>query len=150
MSAVDDDIREIAENIWETLFHDPLAADEDDSPLAEPAVTGSVLIEGAWNGAVMVQCESVLAKVLAGQLFRGGEPEPDDVRDTIGELTNMFAGNIKALLDEPSHISVPTVALGGDYQLTVLHSEPVATVRFRCADARMTVVLLRRSADGGR
>lgn len=149
MTAVDydHDIREIAENIWETLFSEPLAVDADDSAIADPAVTGAVLIDGAWNGAVLLQVELPLARLLAGQLFQG-DPSTEDVRDTVGELANMFAGNIKALLAEPSSISVPTVAFGNDYQLTVLRTTPAATVGFRCADARMLVALLRRSDEG--
>lgn len=144
MRPVDEDIREIAASIWETLFSLPLTSEPDAGAMSEPVVTGCVHIEGEWNGAVMLQCDSALAGTLAGELFRSPMPSPDEVRDTVGELTNMLAGNIKALLAEPSRISLPTVALGADYALTVVGAEPISVVAFRCADAPLLVTLLQR------
>lgn len=148
MSFMDDDIREIAVSIWETLFTHPLTAAAQTEPMSAPAVTGCVHIEGEWNGAVMLQCDSVLAATLAGELFQSSTPSSDEVRDTVGELTNMLAGNIKALLTEPSRISLPTVALGEDYALTVVGTTAISTVALRCDDAPLLVTLLQRQPDG--
>lgn len=144
---MDDDIREIAASIWETLFSVPLqpAADHVQVDAAQ-VVTGCVQIDGAWNGAVMLQCGAELATRLAAELFRADAPGPDDVRDTIGELTNMMAGNVKALLPEPSRISLPAVAFGNDYAITVLGTKPVATVAFTSADAPLVVTVLQGAA----
>lgn len=148
MTALDDDIREIAASIWETLFSVPLQSGSDGEDLSGTVVTGCVHIEGAWNGAVMLHCSEALAGVLAGELFRSSAPTPDEVRDTIGELTNMLAGNIKALLTEPSRISLPAVAFGADYDLTVMGTDALATVPFRCDGSAVVVTLLqRREAD---
>lgn len=143
---MDDDIREIATSIWETLFSVPLQAADSRVQVDAQVVTGCVQIEGAWNGAVMLQCGSDLAGRLAGELFRSEAPSPDDVRDTIGELTNMLAGNVKALLPEPSRISLPTVAFGNDYAITVLGTKPVATVSFTCTDAPLVVTVMQGTA----
>ncbi len=148
MTAVDEDIKEIAASIWETLFSLPLDS-EPGGVLADGSlVTGCVQIDGAWHGAVMLQCSEELAGQLAGELYDASAPNPDEVRDTIGELTNMLAGNIKALLPEPSRISLPTVALGADYAITVVGTQAVAAVPFRCAGSLLVVTLLQGQADG--
>jgi len=144
---LDDDIREIATSIWETLFTVPLDRGIDTEQLSDPVVTGCVHIDGAWHGAVMLQCSEGLAGVLAGELFRSEAPTSDEVRDTIGELTNMLAGNIKALLPEPSRISLPAVAFGADYDLSVMGTGAVAPVPFRCGGSPLVVTLLQSTAD---
>lgn len=147
---MDDDIREIAVSIWETLFSLPLETEVEMASPDDPVVTGCISIDGAWNGAVTLQCGERLADVLAGQLFRSPSPSPDEVRDAIGEITNMLAGNIKALVAEPSRISLPTVVFGGDYALTVRGTKPVSAVPFRCDGSALVVTLLEQAADDAR
>jgi CheY-specific phosphatase CheX len=144
------DIIEIAQSIWETMFALPLEAGSGGTLGTDPAMTGAVQIDGAWEGAVMLQCPRVLADRLTSVLFQGdGTPTPDDVRDAMGELTNMLAGNVKALLAEPSRISLPTVALGADYELSVVGTEAVATVSFTCEGSPLTVTVLERVPESG-
>lgn len=144
---MESEIREIAGSIWETLFTLPLDPAPDAGPLGEPAVTGCVTIDGAWQGAVMLSCERQLADRLAGQLFRSGTPSVEEVRDAMGELTNMLAGNVKALLPGPSRISLPSVAVGGDYDLSVVGTVRRAVVHFRC-DGSTLQVSVHESKDG--
>jgi chemotaxis protein CheX len=138
---VEDDIREIAESIWETLFTRPLVRTTAGPPVREPTVTGCVTIEGAWHGAILLSCERVVADALAAELFRSPSPSGEEVRDTVGELTNMLAGNIKALLPDPSRISLPTVAAGGDFDLSVVGTSRVAGVQFRCGEGALEVTV---------
>ena len=149
MTAVEDHIREITGSIWDTLFPMPLEPAPDGQAVAEPAVTGCVTVEGAWNGAVLLSCERRLAGELAGELFRSPSPSSEEVRDTVGEITNMLAGNLKALLPGPSRISLPTVASGGDYDLSVRGTARVAAVRFRCGDGSLEVSVHEGHPDGG-
>ena len=153
MTDIEQDIPEIAYSIWETLFSLPLAtADAGAEPTeGTRGLTGCVQIDGAWDGAVLLECPTALARQLAAELFRpDGETTAEEVRDTIGELTNMLAGNIKALLPEPSRISLPAVAEGDDYDLRVMGTQAVARVAFTCADETFVVTVLERlpEADG--
>ena len=151
MTDIEQDIPEIAFSIWETLFTQPLALAESGAQPTEGAagLTGCVQIDGAWDGAVLLECPAALARQLAHELYRPeGETTPEEVRDTIGELTNMLAGNIKALLPEPSRISLPAVAEGDDYDLRVMGTTPVARVAFTCADETFVVTVLERIQDG--
>lgn len=87
-----------------------------------------------------------LATTLTTAMFQtGDEPCPDDIRDALGELANMLAGNVKALLPEPCAISLPAVAFGPDHHVSVVGTSPVATVAFTCAGERLFVTLLHQS-----
>ena len=140
MNATEEDLCDIAVSIWESLFTVPLQRVSAEPAIPGPVMTGCVTIEGAWDGAVMLTCERSLAAVLAAELF---EPEQSvteaDVRDTVGEVTNMLAGNFKALLASPSHISLPTVAVGAHYDLTVVGTRQMMVVRFRCGHGLLQI-----------
>jgi len=63
-------------------------------------------------------------------------------------LANMVGGNVKALLPEPCRISLPAVADGMDYRLSVPGARPVTAVTWTCGGEPLMVRLLkRRSAD---
>jgi chemotaxis protein CheX len=145
---VEDDIREIATSIWETMFSVALEPGDGSQAVGESVVTGCVHIDGAFHGAVTLQCSDGLARRLAGELYQTEAPSPEDVLDTVGELTNMLAGNIKALLAEPSRISLPAVAFGADYALTVMGTIAVSTVGFRSDGLPFVVTLLERQGAG--
>lgn len=149
MDTLDIEIEGITQMIWETLFELPIRRDDASALGVEPTVTGIVHIDGAWHGAVMLRCPVPLAVALAAAMFQGDtEPSFDDVRDALGELTNMIAGNLKSLLPQPCVISLPAVARGTDYDIGVLGTAVVATVPFVCDGRPLIVTLVKRTGDG--
>jgi chemotaxis protein CheX len=150
MNATEEDLCEIAVSIWESMFTAPLHRVPTEPAIPGRVITGCVTIKGAWDGAVMLTCERSLATGLTAQLFDTGRPDlgdthsaaavtEDDVRDTVGEVTNMLAGNYKALLAHPSHISLPTVAVGAHYDVTVMGTQQTMAVRFRCCQGLLQI-----------
>ena len=147
------DIQEIVEMIWTTLFDLPLEMTDAPGPDGGPAVTSFVHIDGAWRGVVMLQCPMALAVTLASSMFEGvhpvhGVPAPKvheaEVRDALGEIANMVAGNVKALLPEPCSMSLPAVALGSDDTISVPGTTPVTSVPFSCDGHLFVITLLQR------
>lgn len=135
------EITATAHDVWDTMFGIelvPAAA----VPITGRSVTSVVHIEGAWQGAVTVQCSASLAAMLTERLF--GERTDDEMRDLLGELANQLGGNIKAMLDAPSTLSLPAVALGADYDLQVVDTRVVASVSFTCEGEPLTIALLER------
>ena len=63
-----------------------------------------------------------------------GSLSADEVSDALGELTNMVAGNVKALLPESCAISLPTVALGTNYKINVVGTNGVLFFKVLFAD----------------
>ena len=139
--------------IWATLFDLPLEGAVDHELGGGPTVTSFVHIDGAWQGVVMLQCPMALAVTLTSSMFDGNvssdnappqEVPEADVRDALGEIANMVAGNVKALLPEPCHISLPAVALGSDDTVSVPGTTPVASAPFTCDGHWIVITLLER------
>jgi chemotaxis protein CheX len=146
MITIGADIEGITRTIWATLFDLPLELGDAAGLGAESSVTSCVQIDGEWHGALVLKCPMALAQTLTAQMFQTeSAPDLDDVRDALGELANVVGGNVKALLPAPSQISLPAVAIGSDYELSVIGTSKVASVSFRCDGHPLIVTLLQRS-----
>ena len=143
MQELDEHITTIVRSIWTSLFDTDVEPTWSAASLAATrSVTGMVTIEGAWRGAVMVRCGLPLASLLTARMFAvESEPAFDDIADAIGELANIVAGNLKALLPGPSAISLPAVALGVDYEVSVIGTSVVANVAFVTVGHTFAVVV---------
>jgi chemotaxis protein CheX len=136
-------VEAIAAMVLESVAGVTLEPAPGEIPRDRPALTGCVHIDGAWNGSALVECELSLACQLTAFLFKGpGEVSMDDVRDALGEITNMIGGNVKALLPSPSRLSLPTVVEGADYAVTVPRTTPAATASFRVGGRVLIIRIL--------
>jgi chemotaxis protein CheX len=100
----------------------------------ERKLSASVGIAGEWNGTVTLQCGADTACRLAGAML-AMDPAPDvdeDVKDVLGELANIVAGNIKSMLPGPSSLSLPCVIDGSNYSLEILHGEELINQPLLC------------------
>ncbi len=91
-------------------------------------MTGIVQISGGFSGAIHLICGRSVIRAAAAQMFSVEEKElvDDDLRDALGELTNMVGGNVKTLLPGSESLSLPTVIEGSDYGVARLDSDVVA------------------------
>ncbi len=144
MQSLRQDIEAIATMVLETTAGIALVPAVGEIPRDRPALSGCVHIAGAWNGAALVECELPLARRLTAALFAlpADGVGTEDVRDALGEITNMVTGNIKALLPSPSRLSLPTVVEGADYAVTVPGTKPAAAASFRAGEHLVVVRLL--------
>lgn len=149
MTTLPSDIESIARTIWEALFESSLTSGGDGELGTDSQVTGVVHLHGAFQGAVMIECPVALGSKLTAAMVQGERaPSTEDMFDALGELTNMFAGNLKALLAKPSSISLPTVAFGPQYEIGVVGATVVARVPFLCDEHPLVVTVLQRLPAG--
>jgi chemotaxis protein CheX len=147
------DLFKITENIWSSLFGLTIELLPEVPPesTTESCVTACVLISGGWEGAVIVQCASPLARRSAALMF-DSTPETiasDEVNDAMGELVNMVGGNFKTLIPGTCSLSLPAVVEGRDYSVKVPGSQPIKRVAFHSDGGVLTVSVLER-VEGGR
>ena len=113
-------IAEIAQTVYQTMVGvsvEPVDSSEQASP---GALTAAVYYAGSWKGALLVECSAEQAKSWSARLMSIPPPiSLDDARDGLGELTNMMAGNLKALLPPGVGLSIPSVVQGSDYSLRI-------------------------------
>ena len=108
------------EQVVGSVFSTMMAVDIGPSPLPCPdndgLLTSAVYLSGPWNGAICLHCFPDLACRLAG-CFLGlpaSQALDDDVRDVMGEIANMIAGNLKCTMSPGVQLSTPLVAGGGE------------------------------------
>jgi chemotaxis protein CheX len=137
-------VAEVVQSIFLTMMDVQLSVLE--APCAAPAqrVTSSVYLEGAWNGAVALQCNRGQACQFAGQFLAADPPQEvdDDVRDVLGEIANMIGGNLKATMGTDVRLSLPSVIDGSDYGLHVCGSAVSNSVGFRYSGGEFLVTVL--------
>lgn len=107
----------LTENVWSSVLMLPFA--ESEPPGGDtPLMVGRIRFAGAWVGHLDVRCTPGTAwQVAAAMLMlEPSELAETDVRDALGELANIVGGNLKAIMPQPTHISLPTVSdgLGAD------------------------------------
>lgn len=146
MNFSEQDISQVTESIWISVLgidvkRRPEAVTPNDK---EQFLTACVQITGDWEGAVVLQCSSALARTI-GAIMYDIEPDAgttDEVQDALGELTNMIAGNLKALLPGICHLSLPAVVEGLNYKSIAPRSEPISQVAFESQSQPFMVMLL--------
>jgi chemotaxis protein CheX len=100
----------------------------------EARFIGTVHITGPWSGSVVVECPEQFGRIVAAAMF-GSEPDDvtdDELVDVIGELANMIGGNVKALLEGDSSLSLPTVVRGSDFRVIVPGTHLARSLSFEC------------------
>lgn len=115
-AVTEEDLRGVIWQVW-TAYLDAEPAMLPTVGPAEPAdVTASVCVAGSWQGHVVLRASLPAAAAITAAMLdmpaAGAEQRPDDVQDATGELMNIVTGNIKSLLPQPSHLSLPQVVMG--------------------------------------
>ena len=114
-----EEVERLMQDIWSTILSDESLMPIAPSPelLAHGrAVLACVSITGTTNATVQVACTAGLAGRVAQSMFQLGAGEVTDaeIRDALGEIANMTAGNIKAVVPGPSQLGLPVVCEGND------------------------------------
>ena len=126
------DVDQIVGTVFSTMVG--VEIEKTGIPCTVPAglMTAAVYMAGAWEGAVLVHCFPQQACDFAGSFL--GLPPPaavtDDVRDVLGELANMIAGNLKCILCPGIKLSVPSVVDGDSCALRVCRGHTIFRSRF--------------------
>jgi len=148
MNFTTENIVQITTDIWTSTLgveiqHVP---DGVQIPKQERSMIGCIQITGDWEGAVTLHCSEALARHATATMFNmpSEEVSSEEIRDTLGELTNMTAGNIKSLLPANCYISLPSVAEGLDYRLTVPGGKIILQDGFECVGQPLIITILER------
>ena len=79
----------------------------------------------------------------------GLEPDdlsPQDIRDAAGELANMTGGSVKALCSPTSRLSLPSVAMGHDFEFTVAQGTVILQASFSHPCGALTVSVIEKQS----
>jgi len=119
-------IRSVVHSVWSTqLGLEIFDAVGPPPPPTSPTITAAIHLNGDFHGVIRFECSRVLIRRAASIMFAMPEEDLvlDDERDVVGELTNVVAGNIKALIPGSNSISLPTIIEGSDYRVSTVNVE---------------------------
>ncbi len=144
----EEDINRIITDIWTSIlgFEIEYVPDGVLLPKGERSMVGCIQIAGEWQGAVTLLCPDSLVRKATASMFEMSEDEvsDDEMQDALGELTNMTAGNINTLLPPGCGISLPSVAEGVDYKLTIPGGKVTCQLGFLCEGEPMIAAVMER------
>jgi len=128
-------VSNIVVDVFRTMLDLEVVSQGDGDLAAAGSVTAAVHFAGEWRGAVLLQLSPELACSLCARLIRTGSPleYDDNVRDAMGELANMVAGNLKSVLPFRVALSMPTVVEGSNYALRICGGNLATIIRFSSA-----------------
>jgi chemotaxis protein CheX len=142
----EEDIQQIVSDIWSAMLGIPIEAAPGVEIDGGRSVSGVVHISGDWEGAVAVNCPEPLARGVTAAMLDLQEDDlgDEDVRDAIGEVANMTAGNVKGLLEGECRLSLPAVSEGTQMALSVPGSRVAQEAGFCSGTHAFTVTVLEK------
>jgi chemotaxis protein CheX len=152
MQTFEASLAEVVSIVWSTALELPIAPDNLLGLPEHPGhtVAGVIQISGEWNGAVVIHVTERLAIRVTGIMLQMEQSAVvrGDIHDVLGEIVNMIGGNTKALLPEPSHLSLPVVVDGQDFRFWLPGASLVCRTAFRCEGEPVIVTVLQRVRGG--
>jgi len=145
MSPNESQIRSIVRSVWSTqLGLEILDAEEAVQPSSTATMTAAIHISGDYHGGIRLECSRTIVRSAASIMFDipADQLVDDDERDVIGELANVVAGNVKALIPGTNSISLPTIVEGSDYRVSTLDVRSSADYSFTLDGDSMTVTVM--------
>ena len=136
-------IREVMIAVWEALVGGAIdVADPSRWKTMPEFVSSRVHVTGAWCGDVALHCSPAVAEHITQSMFARRAPNPVEMRDALGEVANVIAGNLKALLPGPSRLSIPMADVTGGMLDDVRGGDAEQSVWFECDGQPFVVELV--------
>jgi chemotaxis protein CheX len=113
-------------------------------------IVSAVQIVGDWQGAVRLDIDLELARRACANLvgLEPGDLSTQDIRDAAGELANMTGGSVKAICSPTSRLSLPSVAMGRDFEFTVSQGTVILESSFLHPSGTLTVSVIEKQGSG--
>jgi chemotaxis protein CheX len=115
----------------------------ESGPMEGPMLSGMIGLAGDLQGSVLIHLPATVAIAITNA-FLGLEINSvdDDVKDAVGELTNMVAGGVKFLIPGPGQdieLAIPSVVCGQSYSCEATGRFERTSVLFELAAGRFVV-----------
>jgi len=136
---------ELAIEVWRGFLGVELVPRFDRPAELEPetSVSGCVTIKGSWYGGITVTLPISLGVSVTRTALQLDDPQPEDVSDVVGELANMMAGRLKHQLPPDTQISLPMVATGDHFHLSIPGARVAMELDFFIDDAPLRIRLIK-------
>lgn len=113
---------EAVKQVFETMVFMSVEKADDDQQVEGSAIMGVITFQNGLKGCLTVYCNQLCAQTIARNML-GMEPDEDivdeDIKDAIGEVTNMVMGSVKARIQDGGNslqVSIPTIVKGQEIE----------------------------------
>ncbi len=122
-----------------------ITPESDDNGEPDADMTSMIGLAGDLKGILAIKCPAPVAMEITGAML-GMEVNElgEDVKDAVGEITNMVAGGLKVSLTECGRrieLAIPTTAIGKSIRTSGLSGASLARVPFATPQGRFWVEL---------
>jgi chemotaxis protein CheX len=144
LSVYQSDLTQIVESVFATMLSLEVRPTQMEWAPSADTLTAAIHFAGEWKGAVMLECTRPQACEFTHRLMSIPMPTAvnDDVRDGMGELANMLAGNLKSVLPHGIGLSMPLVVEGRDYSVRLCGSGVIDRIPFSSTFGVLWVTLV--------
>jgi chemotaxis protein CheX len=139
-----EDLESVVGSVFNAMMGLDVSPSDEPCPGSSRMLTAAVYLTGEWTGAACIHVEPEQACGFTGRFLEMPTPGAvgDDVRDVIGELANMIAGNLKCTLAPGVRVSLPSVSDGTGQALRVCGSHVVCRASFHTDDGPFWISLI--------
>jgi chemotaxis protein CheX len=111
------EINETVMDLFGTMLNTEAIPTGENALPGKDLVTAIVAFAGAWNGDLVLDCCRAQALAFAQRFLQCEDLAEvgEEVISTIAELSNIVAGNLKAVLPSGTNISTPSVIEGAHH-----------------------------------
>jgi chemotaxis protein CheX len=136
-------VAQIAGTVFETMLGLSIDPVEGGGALPAGSLTAAVYYAGTWRGVLLLECSPEQGADWAARYMQLAPPlSIDDVRDGVGEVANVIAGNLKALLPSGVGLSIPSVVQGSDYSVRICGGNLVEHMSFASSGGAFRITLV--------
>ena len=150
------ELESVLKGIWTTVLGSelnvagdvPSSGPPEEGPSQASHMSSCVQFSGDWQGAVRIDCPSLVARRIAAIMFAMDAEalSPEEVRDALGEIANMAGGNIKPLLRGKCQLSLPAVTEGMAFQQMLSGAQTLFKVDFDSGQGPLADTVLSKEA----
>ena len=139
-----EDLESVVGSVFTAMMGLEVSGSEEPCPGSARMLTAAVYLTGEWTGAACIHVEPEQACGFTGRFLEMPTPDTvgDDVRDVMGELANMIAGNLKCTLVPGIRVSLPSVSDGAGHPLRVCGAHVVCRASFVTDDGPFWISLI--------
>lgn len=106
-------------------------------------VTGIIGLSGLAKGSVSVTFdEKSILKIVSNLLGEKIEVINDEIRDAVGEITNMISGQARKELSEQGKVfkaAIPTIITGKNHEIKHVTNCPIIAIPFTTEEGRFMI-----------
>jgi len=111
--------------------------------VARGDVSGVIGMTGETRGTISISfSEASILPIVSNMLGEEMKEMNEEIKDAVGEITNMISGQARKRLDEQGRslkAAIPTVIMGKDHSITHMTTYPIIAIPFSTDNGEFTI-----------